>query len=179
MSYKFKSKAQGLPVNIIVTLIIGIIIFSLGLAMFSKISGASTKEIEDLNSRVKSNIEALECSGGDWICVSSCSLKNGDQNTCKISIANKADDRRTFMIDFPNGADNSIIVKKEGCGSITIRYPSTIEMSIESSMGGSIPFIVKADKVKKKGCSFITSVVLKDIADSTFEEKTSVIIKVE
>ena len=43
-------KAQGLPINVIVMMIIGLVLFGIGMALFTDIAGSGEDTIEDFRS---------------------------------------------------------------------------------------------------------------------------------
>jgi len=176
MKYK---KAQGLPVNIIVMLIIGIIIFGLGMGLFSKISGAGEDEIERLNQQVKLGITSLECDGEHWICSPAYDLPNGDSATFSLYVANKGDENNKFQIKFDDAPDGKGKVEKDKCGSIDLSYLSSLEVNILSGESAKIPFIVNAKNVKHTPCSFVANVKLLDVQTGDEIDKTSVIVKIK
>ena len=181
MINKKQNKAQGLPINIVVTLIIGIIIFSLGMGLFSKISSSGEDEVDYLMNKVKTGIASLECEGDDWICSPSYTMKNGNTNTFSLFIANRGDKSTTYTIEIKTQSitdDNKQGILKDGCGSVFISYPP-IEFKITSGQSAEIPFMVKATKVTNTPCNFVTVATLKEVGNLQFQEKTSIIIKVE
>lgn len=177
-----QTKAQGLPINLVVTLIIGIVIFGLGFGLFSKISSSGQDQIDDLSNKVKTGITSLECDGEDWICAPSYKLKNGDSQTFNIYVSNKGDESAKFKVEFPNLVsitdDGKQGISKDGCGSVFLLYPS-IEFNVLSGESAQIPFTIKATKVTSTPCSFVTTAKLINLQDARFEQKTSIIIRVE
>lgn len=176
---KLKLKGQGLPINVVVMMIIGIIIFGLGMGLFSKFSNSGNDEIEQLNQKVKTDIASLECEGDEWICSPSNTIKKGNIETFQLYIANRGDNSAKFSIEF-----NDLIVVESGkkgltktdCGSILISYPN-IPIDVASGHGASLPFIVKATRVSKS-CSFVTTATLINNNDGQ-KYKTPVVIRVE
>ncbi len=174
MNYPSK-KTQGLPVNVVVMLILGIVIFGLGMALFNKISGSAESEIADLNNQIKNDIASLQCQGDKWICSPSNTIKNGGKDTFVVYIANKGDTSNKFSLDFALNSEGRI--EKEGCGSILLNYPP-IETEIKSGTSASIPYIVRANQVSNTPCNFVTTVTLNSDGDGDLQ-KTSIIIRVE
>ena len=175
-------KAQGLPINVVVMMIIGIIIFGLGMGLFSKMSGAGNEEIENLNAQIKNDIASLECDGDDWICSPSNVIDNGDIKTFLIYIANRGEDTSDFEIEITDKSDSKLDGKKgiwkDECGGVIITYPD-ITTSIMSGHSASIPFVVKATRVKKS-CSFVTTATITDVTSSPNKVyKTPIIIRVK
>ncbi len=176
-----KNKAQGLPINIVVMMIIGIIIFGLGLSMFSKFSSSGEEQISDLTNLIKKDIANLECNSNEWICSPSYKMKNGKTKTFEIFIVNNGDSSKDFSVELKT--DNPPIVsgKKsltKDCGSIIVGiYPG--EINIQSGASASIPFQVIASRVNKTPCSFVTTATLTPTSSGWVSKKTSVIIRVE
>ena len=174
-----KKKAMGLPINIVVMLIIGIIIFGLGFGLFSKIWASGNDEINKLNEQVKLGITSLECDGEEWICAPSYEIKNGEGGTFSLYVANRGDENGKFKIEFPVVSEGSGEIIKDKCGSIELNYLSDLEMNVLSGESAKIPFIVRANKVKKVPCSFVATVLLKDAETFDVVGKTSIIMKIK
>ena len=178
---RFKKNSVSLPINIVVMMIIGIVIFALGMSLFSKISSSGNQQIDDLNKKVVNDISSLECSGDDWICSPSNTMKMGENKVFQVYVANKADTQKTFKIEFPNLVDlgnGKKGITKTSCGSIIILYP-TIETKVLSGNSASFPFKVISTRVKNK-CSFVTTVNLIDVNDGNkVIKKTAVIVRIE
>ena len=81
INLKKNKKAMEMSINLVVTLIIGIVIFGLGMSLFSKISSSGDDQITDLNNKIKNNIASLECDGDEIICSPSFKMKNGETKT--------------------------------------------------------------------------------------------------
>lgn len=172
------NKAQGLPVNIVVTVIIGLVLFGLGMGLFTEIFSSGDEQIGDWNKEIVNGITSLECDGGDWICSPAYELDNGEGGTFTLYIANKGDTNQKFNINFLDidGAEGEI--ERNNCGSIVLNYLTDIDLSILSGESAKIPFYVKATQVTKVPCSFPTIVTLLD-EDGNELDRTSVIIKVQ
>jgi hypothetical protein len=181
----FRNKvAAAIAVNTVVMMIIGLTIFGLGMGLFGKISGGAEDEIDSLNNKIKSDIASLECDGDEWICVPSYKIKNGDQETFEMFIANHGESSDKFKIELgilPLTDGNGNGIEKSDCGSVAVSYLESAEVNIRSGYSGALPFIVKATRVSKTPCSFITIATLSKVGvpATDFEEKTSVIIRVE
>ena len=175
-------KAMAIAVNTVVMLIIGITIFGLGMGLFGRLGASADDEIENLNNKIRSDIASLECDGDEWICVPSYKMKDGDQKTFDIFIANHADASDDFsisldLVEIDAGVFG--IDKSSSCGLVAVNYLNNGKVTIDSGYSGSLPFIVRATRVTKTPCSFITTATLKKTSDNNFEEKTSVIVRVE
>lgn len=168
-------KAMELPVNIVVMLIIGLIIFGLGMSLFTKISGSAESELADLNNQIKNDIATLQCQGDDWLCSASNVIKNGGKDTFMLYVANRGSENAKFSVSFNLGSEGR--VEKSECGSISISYPD-VETNILSGQSGGFPFIVRANRVSKVPCSFVTTAVLFQDGEMT-QFKTPVIVRVE
>lgn len=173
---------SGLPVNIVVTMIIGLTIFGLGMGLFSKISGSAGGTVEDLQADIKTDIASLECKGDEWICSPSNSMKNGAEETFLVYIANQANTDKTFRVKLSNlvPIDDQEGVTK-ACGSLIISSLPNYEIKLKSGYSGTFPYIARATRVSETPCSFIASVVLEDVDGSSGLEpkKAAVIINVE
>lgn len=172
-------KGMELPINIVVMMIIGIIIFGIGMSLFSKFSQSGDEQIEELNNKIKNNIASLECGGDEWICSASHKMKNGEEKTFEIFIANLGTNQADFKINIDGVTEDAgkKFIEKTDCGSVVISYPS-ISISIDSGFSGSIPFKIYATRVTKTPCSFIATAELLDLSNNIIE-KTPVIIRVE
>lgn len=170
-------KAQGLPVNVVVMLILGIILFGLGFALFTQVSSKGEESINDLSERIKTDIQSLECKGDDWICTPSYTMKNGESKTFEIFVANRDQENSKYRVELnleEIGAEKGIT---NSCGNVKVLTP-IMETNIKSGNSASFPFLVTANQVSKTPCSFITTAFLYDNADVQ-KGKTPVIIRVE
>lgn len=174
-------KAQGLPVNVVVMMIIGIIIFGIGMALFTQIYDSSDDQIEDWNNMIKNDINSLECPGDDWICIPNNKMNNGEKKTFQVYIANRGDSNSKFYIDFPSitTVNGKPAIEKAGCGSVQLSFPPTqVKIDVDSGNSASIPFIITANRVSNTPCNFLTTAVLKD--NNNIEKgKTTLIVRVE
>ena len=179
MIRKFNKVAAAIAVNTVVMMIIGLTIFGLGMGLFAKISGSAEGEIDDLNNQIRSDIASLECDGDEWICVPSYKIKNGNEETFEIFIANHGDSTKPFSValDLDTVDGKGAIDKLGTCGIVMVSYLPLAEVNIKSGFSASMPFIVKATRVSKTPCSFITTAALSE--DGVEIGKTSVIIRVE
>jgi hypothetical protein len=171
-------KSQGLPINIVVMLIIGIIIFGLGMAMFVKMSSSGDKQIEELNSKIRTNIQSLQCDGEEWICAPNYIIENGNSQTFQIFLANRDEENQKYKVIFEDSPDGEMTLESD-CGKMTLFYPSDLEVSIPSGNSASYPIIIKADQVSKTPCTFVKAIQLEKVGDLDFEQKTPIIIRVE
>ena len=170
-------KAQGLPINVIVMMIIGLVLFGIGMALFTDIAGSGEDTIEDLNQRIKSDISSLECAGDDWICVPSIKMKNSDSQTYEVFVANRAQINKKYYIDIvTEDLDGNRAITNSN-GAVIITYPN-IETNILSGNSASFPFVVKTSRVAKVPSSFVTTAILYD-ENSEEIDRTPIIIKVE
>ena len=171
-------KAVGLPINIIVMMIIGLVIFGLGMALFNKLSGGAEAEVDYLADKIKNDISSLQCKGDDWICSPNNQLNNGKTETFELYIANRADTVDKFKVHI-NNLNSEKRLERKDCGSISISYLEDFEVKIEGGYSASIPYVVRANRVSKTPCSFITSVNLTKDSDPDFVQKTSIIVGIE
>lgn len=180
-----KKKAQGLPVNIVVTVIIAIVIFGLGLGLFSKFFEDGETTVQDIVGQVETGIASIECEGDEWICSPSNKLKNGDSETFAVYIANRANEQGKFSLMLTNletFEDGSQGISKE-CGDISVIYlngdTQVGQLDIESGESASIPFNIKALTIRKTPCSFVISAAIDSDLEEANLQKTSVIVTVE
>ncbi len=164
--------------NVVVMMIIGIIIFGLGMGLFFKVSTSGDAMVDDLNNQIKSDIANLECDGDAWVCSPSHKMKNGEVGKFSVFIANRGDQAEVFKINIVGTTSVStgiVKVEKDGCEA-TIYFP-TFETSIRSGEGAQLPFIVKDLKVNGK-CSLVTTVELDAPQSPGHEEKASIIVRI-
>lgn len=172
-------KAMELPINIVVMIIIGIILFGMGLALFGKLTGAGDEQIEDLSRQVKEDLGRLECRGDNWICAPTITMKLGDKQNSYIYVANRDSNRNYFNISIISSTmtrtqDNGLTIfeKDDDCGSIAIaQYPGKI--GIESGNSAGFPIQVFTSRTIRGGCSFTL------LAKLNNGERTPLIISVE
>ncbi len=166
-----------LPVNIVVTIIIGIIIFGLGMGLFSKIYKSSDDEVNELVTRMQASISNLQCSNDDkWICSPANEMKIGDKAYFSLDVTNKGD-TQDFRVEFEGiDSSNNNEYSKDGCGSIFVYYPP-MSQQIMASDSGRFPFSVSSSKVTEP-CSFVLTAKLIGEIDGEIS-RTAVIVKVK
>lgn len=175
-------KAQGLPINVVVMMIIGIIIFGIGISLFSQISSEGDDYIEELNDQIRSDIANLYCDGSDWICSGSIVMKK-EKASFEVFISNHGDAVSDYSItldgDGAVGA-NGVKLEKASCGEINLFHP-TNSISIESGQSAAFPVIVRDNGVIKRPCSFtvIANLVSSGGSSSGDGEKTPITVRVE
>ena len=175
-------KAQGLPINVVVMMIIGVIIFGIGISLFSQISEESDDYIEELNDQIRSDIANLYCDGSDWICSGSIVMKK-EKASFEVFISNHGDAVSDYSItldgDGAVGA-NGVKLEKASCGEINLFHP-TNSISIESGQSAAFPVIVRDNGVIKRPCSFtvIANLVSSGGSSSGDGEKTPITVRVE
>ncbi len=156
---------QGLPVNIIVMLIIGLVLFGLGMGLFTKVFKSGDDQVEDLANKVRDNIAALECEGDEWICFPTAKVRNGKTQTFEAFITNRAEDADKFTMSInlddltDSGLDGSYGITKD-CGAIVVKYLKNYETNIVSGKGTAMPITIDAAKVSKTPCSFTKTITL-------------------
>ncbi len=179
MKSRRNRKGMELPINIVITVIIGIIIFGLGFSLFSQISSESDKRIEDLNNQVRTGIAVLECENSvSAICAPSYSMRNGQERTFQVFVTNHDDLADEFSIRLPstlvpNPRGGVILESNNDCGSVIIFAPN-ININIPAKESASFPISVMASRVARTPCSFVTTV-----EETRTNEKTPLIIRVE
>ena len=172
-----KKNAQGLPVNIVVMMIIGIIIFGIGFSMFSKFSDKGQEKISDLSNQIKADIANLECNSNEWICSPNNKMKSGETKTFQIFIANNGETSEDFSISLKTDPVDSYFGITNDCGSVIAGiYPDSIK--VLSGHSASIPIEIIASRVNKIPCTFVTIATLTSTANGD-GATTSVIIRVE
>lgn len=157
-------KAMELTINMVVMLIIGVILFGLGIGLFGRFADSGQEEIEDLNNRLRQNINALECSGDEWICVPSIKMQDGDTAYGQVFVVNRGEAAAEFGVEIKLTEAQDI--EKDNCGAVTVKYLSDA-VSIQPGKSTSIPFLVLANKVTNTPCSFVTSVGFKSNSPSS------------
>ena len=173
-------KAMELPINIVVMLIIGIIIFGLGFALFSKIYADSEDLVGTLNGQIREDIADLECRNDEgWLCSPSVKMRDGDRETFWIYVTNKGDLEGEFevLINTDTLTDAQGI-QAEGCGEVVILQTDQ-RVNIKSGRSAAIPYIVLSSRVTKSPCSFITSAEITAGPPGSTAQKTPIIIRVE
>ncbi len=168
-------KSQSLPVNILVMIIIGIILFGISIALFNKFTTSSEKQVDDLRNQVKTEIQGLECNKDEYVCIPEVQVMNGKSEDFLIYLSNIDNTEHTFNVKIEGlNSDNYLTDTK--CGSIKIIYPSNLNIDLKSGYSAEIPVVVEANKVSSTPCSFITTV---KVTFSTKTETTPLIITVE
>lgn len=167
-------KSMELPINTVVMMMIGLILFGLGMSLFFKISSSSEDTVEDLNSKIRTNIASLECSGDDYICAPNIKVRIGDSEVSEVFVSNRDDTNKEFKIVI-NGLVNQELNSTD-CGSIRVLYLVDLEQTIMSGQSASFPVRISANKVKK-ACSFTTTIDL--ISGTSVVGKTPLIIRVD
>jgi hypothetical protein len=108
-------KAMELPINLVITIIIGIIIFGLGMGLFTQLSTNANNLQEDLNKRVKTGIATVECDNSeDWLCSPNYEMRDGNQETFGLYLTNRGNSD-SFSISFQkdsNTIDNGGLIWK-------------------------------------------------------------------
>lgn len=168
-------KAQELPINILVLIIIGIILFGISIAIFHKFSSSSEDRIQQLQGEIRSSMSGLECENDKYICSPTVKLKPGNEITSNIFIANLKDSNKNFELSI-NGTTGpgSVNITKSGCGKVKIMFPE-FDQNIDSGKSAKVPIIVKANRVKDAPCSFVT-VAEVEVGSSSPKTKTAAII---
>jgi hypothetical protein len=171
-------KAQGLPINIVVMLIIGLLIFSLGMALFFQIFEDSEAQIGDLGDQVNREITGLQCPRDQSLCSPDQEMKNGETETFNLFIANNLDTNEAFRVEIDLvEIDTGKFGIENSNGAILIQY-FTGEVSVLSGTSASIPFSVQATRVGKTPANFITTAHLLD-SSGTEIGKTPLAIRIE
>lgn len=171
-------KAQGLPINIVVMLIIGILIFGLGLSLFSKMFTAGEDQVGDLSSEIRDDLQGLACKGGEWLCASDVKLRAGEDVSASILITNMGTTAEDFRLEFEGTSTTPIDKEKTGCGKIRL-YPFTGDHTIQAGKTSSIPVKIFSQNFVKD-CTYIVSVELECTSSCEGDgEKTALLVRVE
>ena len=171
MKNKLNKKGMELPINILVMLILGIVLFVLGLSVFSQIFDSSEKRIEELNNRIAIGIGELECENDiSSICSPSNTMRRGQTKTFLVYYTNHKDVSIQSNLKI-NDETSSQIELTNDCGKLEITAPN-IQVSIPAKESASFPFTVSSRHVQNTPCSFVTTAEI-------YGERTSLIIRVE
>jgi hypothetical protein len=178
MNKKLGKKAIELALNTVIMLIIGLVLFGLGISLFAKIAGSGDDQIDQMRAEIVDSLAGLECNSQEWICVPSTKIDQGDSRTISIYVTNLADTSLDLGIEIDETSspsiskiDNSYSIEKANCGTVILTpYPTTIPVA--RGEVAKIPMFIDTDRVSSS-CSFTTVVEL------TNDEKAPVIIQVE
>jgi len=180
-NFKKKRKSQGLPINILVLIIIGLILFGMSLVIFKKFANASENRVSNLEKQVKNNIEGLECGNNKFICSPVFTLKEGKTYTGKIFVSNIGNTKSSFTIKIKKPNVNYylekglITITKKNCGTLKLSFPPFTE-SIKSGKSGSTIILIDASQVSNS-CTFTTIAEVLD--NNKAVGKTPIIVNVE
>jgi hypothetical protein len=184
---KFGKKAMELAINTVIMLIIGIILFGLGIGLFTKFASSSEDQVDNLRSQIIDDISSLECNDDAWICAPTLTVALGESKTGRIYVTNRKDTRESFKIkyylknldgsDDPADPENKGLVKKSGCGSLLLTGIAD-EIEVDSGSAISFPIHVHTGRVQKEKCSFTTILEVVDRTGTSLE-KTPFIVRVE
>lgn len=172
---RLNKKAMELPLNIVIMMIIGLVLFGIGFSMFASFSSEGADTIDNLNSKIKNNIASLECQGDEWICAPSVRIRNGRNGDYNVFVANRGDTDKSFgiKIDLETSSSGDRQVISNDCGEVIVYYPD-ISVPIQRGQSASFPFTIYTDRVRTAPCSFTT------IVETTPDNyKTPLIIRVE
>ena len=154
---RFKNKkAVEIAINTIIYMIIGIIIFGLGISIFTKFFGFADDEVVKINKDLIKNLNKLKCGDSDQvICAPTYKIKLSKRSTFSIIISNLENEDEDFILSInPLGENNNITNE---CGEVRIYY-YTESLNIKAGTSTSIPLIIDSMRVKNKDCSF-TSII--------------------
>lgn len=171
-------KAMELPLNIVIMVIIGIVLFGIGFSMFADFSSEGDEVIDGLNNQIRNDISSLECQGGEWVCAPSTRIRDGDSDTFQIYVANRGQTEDEFSIDIEQTtSDGKPVINNENCGSLII-YTPEVSVNIRGGESASFPFTVYTDRITDSPCSFTTIITAKG-SDNSVEHTTPLIVRVE
>ena len=93
-------KSMALPINVIVMMIIGITLFSMGISLFSQFVGSSNDELDDLNNRIKNEVQNIECRDASGaLCVPTITMSKNQKKVISVYITNDANVNGKFKIE--------------------------------------------------------------------------------
>ncbi len=184
-------KGVELAVNTIVMLIIGIVLFGLGMSLFANFISAGDERIDDLSNQVRTGLGEARCSfdgGSGWICAPSINVGLGHDSQDYVYVANRGGDNKDFEIDIrssdyymdnsPSGGD--AFEKDDECGEIIVGgYFGPL--SIAPGEVAAFPIQVLTTRVVEEGCSFVLLAEIRDADgnDEAEDESTPLIINVD
>ena len=170
-------KSQSLPIDLVVKIIIGLIIFGMGYFLFQKIFLSSEDKVSDLGNNVRENLESIGCDGSNSICVPTFDLRQGEVVNSKVVVTNKDTNNKDLKIGINDNKYVSNVLTKESCGNILIVYYDK-ELSIKSQKSSEFPIQIEADNIIKRPCSFISKINLLDNNDNIIDS-TPLIINIK
>jgi hypothetical protein len=185
-------KAQGLPINVVIMTIIGIILFGMGLGIFFKFSAAGDKQVTDATKNVETIIGKQMCDNGLRICSPPQKAKLSETVQSKIYVTNYDSTTKTYQIELTGkrtGTSNTLapgdtVSASEGtnCGTIKVVFPSTItKIQITGGDSIAIPLTTITNDVEKELCNFIIIATLYDITTTPRKEiaRTPISLRIE
>ena len=171
-------RSQELPVNVIVMLILGVIIFSMGIVLFSKFYDKGEDEIGEIKRITRDEFLKLECADDtSYLCIPVVKTKGERKLTVQAYVTNyKEQYERTLKITGGGSASCGA-----GGGSAQVRVYDK-EFVIKSSESIAIPIHIYDINLKDESC-FVT-IELKDetvttpplTTDQKISEKETLII---
>lgn len=140
-------KAMELSVNFIVTFILAIVVFGMGIMFARNIMSGGTELTQQTYEKFNQNIDELVCSRGESICLSSSTkdIERGKIDSFSVAIKNDLKDRTTFKMEVtPSRAynsDNTEMTLSTGGWNIDFMYDES-EFSLEPGESRTIPVLV-------------------------------------
>ena len=172
-------KSQSLPIDLIVKIIIGLVIFGMGYFLFQKIFLSSEDKIGDIRGDVRENLESIGCDGTNSICVPTFDLRQGEVTNSKVVVTNKETNSKYLKIEISDGgsySQDTNRLTKNSCGNILIIYYDK-ELNIKSQKSSEFPIQIEADNIIKRPCSFISKINL--LEETTIIDSTPLIINIK
>ena len=186
-------KAIELALNTVIMLIIGLVLFGLGISLFSQIAGSGNDQIDQMRVEVIDSLAGLECNSQEWLCIPSTKIEQGESKTISVYITNLGDTESSFSIKLDstspsitnpyNNNANAYGLEKSDCGNIILTpFPSSTP--IGRGEVAKIPMHVQTNTVSK-ACSFTTTLTIESTSPTGSTtaagngEKAPVIIQVE
>ena len=176
-------KGIELAINTIVMIIIGLVIFGLGMGLFVKIANSGDDQIDNMRTSIVDSLGGLECDSQEWLCIPSISIDLGDSGIYYAYITNLDDKPGEFKLDFSTlGFTAPYSLDKSGCGTLILTpFPDSI--TINRGEIAKVPIAINT-KDAIKACSFTTTVSIEHITNTGTptpgnKEKEPMIIRVE
>ena len=149
--------AQGLPINVVVMMIIGLVLFTLGMTLFFQIYDSGEEMVNRMNNDIRTDITARECDGDHWLCAPSFTLPPGDGQSFRLQLTNQDDSDATFTLAFDDDNYRSLsngFAIEQACGSIEVT-PATKPVTLEPGASAWFPMYVEMTELKDQPCSFV------------------------
>ena len=139
-------KSQELPINFIVMLILGVIIFSIRIILFSKFYNRADKGICEEEEKIAQELADLECADDtSSLCISFVNVKCRKKLLAQVHITNYKETSKTLKLEWNN------VVNCPNGGSAEIKVHNK-ELKVRSSETIKIPIVIKNLNLKSSQC---------------------------